>query len=110
MKAAFALISLLTLAFHALGQNAQANLTAKAGLDQQLNAQLPLNRSFRDEHGAATLLADYFGAKPVILVLAYYECPNMCTPGPERAFTERTGFKVRGWERISNHRSQHRST
>jgi protein SCO1 len=79
MKAAFALISLLTLAFHALGQNAQANLTAKAGLDQQLNAQLPLNRSFRDEHGAVTLLADYFGAKPVILVLAYYECPNMCT-------------------------------
>lgn len=24
-------------------------------------------------------LGNYFGAKPVILVLAYYECPNMCT-------------------------------
>ncbi len=79
MKAAFSLICLLALASHALGQNAQANLTAKSGLDQQLDAQLPLNLAFRDEHGAATLLADYFGAKPVILVLAYYECPNMCT-------------------------------
>jgi protein SCO1 len=79
MKAAFALICLLLLLSHALGQNAQAKLTAKAGLEQKLNAQLPLNLSFHDEHGAAVLLADYFGSKPVILVLAYYECPNMCT-------------------------------
>ena len=79
MKAAFSLICLLALASHALGQNAQASLTAKSGLDQQLNAQLPLNLAFRDEHGTATPLADYFGAKPVILVLAYYECPNMCS-------------------------------
>jgi protein SCO1/2 len=79
MKAAFALICLLSLLLRAPGQNTQANLTAKAGLDQQLNAQLPLNLAFCDEHGAATLLADYFGSKPVILVLAYYECPNMCT-------------------------------
>jgi protein SCO1 len=79
MKTVFALICLLSLLCHAGGQNTQANLTAKAGLDQQLNAQLPLNLEFHDEHGAAALLADYFGAKPVILVLAYYECPNMCT-------------------------------
>jgi protein SCO1/2 len=79
MKAAFAVVCLLAFLSHALGQNAQANLTAKAGLDQQLNAQLPLNLAFRDEQGATALLADYFGSTPVILVLAYYECPNMCT-------------------------------
>jgi protein SCO1 len=79
MKAALTLICLLSLLSHALGQNAQANLTAKVGLDQQRNSQLPLNLTFHDEHGAAALLADYFGSKPVILVLAYYECPNMCT-------------------------------
>jgi protein SCO1 len=79
MKAALTLICLLSLLSRAPGQNAQANLAAKVGLDQQLNAQLPLNLTFHDEHGVAVLLADYFGSKPVILVLAYYECPNMCT-------------------------------
>jgi protein SCO1/2 len=24
-------------------------------------------------------LGDYFGKRPVILVLAYYECPMLCT-------------------------------
>jgi protein SCO1 len=79
MKAALTLVYLLALLSDAPGQNAQANLTAKTGLDQRLNAQLPLNVAFHDEHGATALLADYFGSKPVILVLAYYECPNMCT-------------------------------
>ena len=51
MKAALALICLLSLLSHAPGQNAQAQLTAKAGLDQQLNAQLPLNLAFHDEQG-----------------------------------------------------------
>jgi protein SCO1 len=79
MKIAFALICLLSLLGQARGQNAQANLSAKAGLDQKLNAQLPLNLAFHDEHGAGTPLAAYLGSKPAILVLAYYECPNMCT-------------------------------
>jgi protein SCO1/2 len=79
MKIAFTLICFLSLWWQAAGQNAQANLTSKVGLDQQLNAQLPLNLALHDERGAVTLLANYFGAKPVILVLAYYECPNMCT-------------------------------
>jgi protein SCO1 len=79
MKAVLALIFLLSFFFQARGQNAQANLTARAGLDQQLSAQLPLNLAFHDERGDTALLADYFGSKPVILVLAYYECPNMCT-------------------------------
>jgi protein SCO1/2 len=79
MKIAFTLICFLSLWWQAAGQNTQANLTSKVGLDQQLNAQLPLNLALHDERGAVTLLANYFGAKPVILVLAYYECPNMCT-------------------------------
>src|ERR1700759_2706265 len=79
MKAALTLICLLSLLSHAPGQNAQANLTKKVRPDQQLNPKFPLTLPFYDEHGAAVLLADYFGSKPVILVLAYYECPNMCT-------------------------------
>lgn len=49
------------------------------GIDQKLNAQVPLNLEFRDESGKAVMLRDYFGKKPVILSLAYYECPMLCT-------------------------------
>src|SRR4051812_32997537 len=35
---------------------------------------------FRDEAGQVAPLAQYFNhGKPVVLVLAYYECPNLCT-------------------------------
>jgi protein SCO1/2 len=61
------------------GQNAQGVLLAKVGVDQKLNAQVPLNLVFRDESGQSVRLGSYFGTKPVILVLAYYECPNLCT-------------------------------
>jgi protein SCO1/2 len=67
------------LAAAARGQNPQSDLSAKAGLDQKLNAQAPLDLPFRDENGRAARLGDYFGQRPVILVLAYYQCPNLCT-------------------------------
>ena len=34
---------------------------------------------FRDEAGNEVRLGQYFGQKPVVLVLAYYECPMLCT-------------------------------
>jgi protein SCO1/2 len=49
------------------------------GLDQKLNEPLPLSLAFRDEQGRDVRLGDYFGKRPVILVLAYYECPMLCT-------------------------------
>jgi protein SCO1/2 len=79
VKTVFIVLCFLAIMSRAPAQNPQAALTAKAGLDQKLNAQVPLNLTFRDEHGTAVLLGDYFETKPVILVLAYYECPNMCT-------------------------------
>jgi protein SCO1/2 len=47
--------------------------------DQRLNAQVPLDAPFVDENGRPVHLGDYFGRKPVILVLAYYRCPMLCT-------------------------------
>src|SRR5262249_3878233 len=47
--------------------------------DQKLNAKIPLTAEFNDETGKPVQLADYFGKKPVILVLAYYQCPRLCT-------------------------------
>jgi protein SCO1 len=49
------------------------------GLDQKLNEPLPLTLKFKDEQGREVALGDYFGRRPVILVLAYYECPMLCT-------------------------------
>jgi protein SCO1/2 len=47
---------------------------------QQLNHQLPLDAAFKDEHGRAVQLAEYFGGpKPVILAFVYYSCPMLCT-------------------------------
>src|SRR6516164_2419848 len=49
------------------------------GIDQKLNQQVPLDLPFRDEAGRTIRLGDYFGSKPVILSLVYYECPMLCT-------------------------------
>ncbi len=43
-----------------------------------LNAAVPLDLEFHDESGQAVRLADYFHGKPVILALAYYQCPMLC--------------------------------
>jgi protein SCO1/2 len=47
--------------------------------EQKLDTQVPLNLAFRDESGKAVHLADYFGRKPVVLILAYYRCPMLCS-------------------------------
>jgi len=47
--------------------------------EQRLGAQVPHDLRFRDEAGQSVRLGDYFGQKPVILTLAYYRCPNLCT-------------------------------
>lgn len=47
-------------------------------IQQKLNAQLPLNLVFRDETGKTVHLGDYFGTKPVILSLVYYQCKILC--------------------------------
>jgi protein SCO1/2 len=48
------------------------------GIDQKLDAQLPLDLMFKDESGAPVRLGDYFGKRPVILSLVYYNCPMLC--------------------------------
>jgi protein SCO1/2 len=48
-------------------------------LDQRLNQQVPLDLQFRDESGRELPLSSYFGRRPVILALVYYQCPMLCT-------------------------------
>jgi protein SCO1/2 len=49
------------------------------GVDQKPDSQVPLDTPFVDEAGKDVTLAQYFGPRPVILILAYYECPMLCT-------------------------------
>lgn len=55
-------------------------LLEKIDIEQNLEAQLPLDLPFKDETGAEVRLGDYFdGERPAILALVYYECPMLCT-------------------------------
>ncbi len=49
------------------------------GIDQKLNAALPLDTVFRDESGASVRLGSYFGKRPVLLVPVYFRCPMLCS-------------------------------
>jgi protein SCO1/2 len=48
------------------------------GIDQRLNAQVPLDLVFRDEKGQNVPLQSLFAGRPVILTLVYYRCPGLC--------------------------------
>ena len=48
-------------------------------IEQKLNSQLPLDALFTDETGKSAPLGAYFGKRPVILALVYYDCPMLCT-------------------------------
>jgi protein SCO1/2 len=48
------------------------------GIEQHLDAQVPPDLTFRDEAGNTVKLGDYFGHKPLILNLVYYNCTMLC--------------------------------
>jgi protein SCO1/2 len=49
------------------------------GIDQRLGERIPLDLAFRDQDGRPVTLTRYFRDRAVILSLAYYECPMLCT-------------------------------
>lgn len=49
------------------------------GIAQRLNEQLPLGLTFTDDQGKQVQLASYFGKRPAILALVYYQCPMLCS-------------------------------
>jgi protein SCO1/2 len=48
------------------------------GFDQKLGEAIPLDLVFRDEAGQSVHLARYFGKRPVVLSLVYFNCPMLC--------------------------------
>jgi len=57
----------------------QPGLLSKIRIDQKLDAQVPADLAFVDEQGRPVTLGQYFGKRPLILALVYYECPMLCT-------------------------------
>ena len=55
------------------------NSDSNIGIDQKLDAQIPLDLDFTDETGKKVKMGDYFGHKPVVLALPFYRCAGMCT-------------------------------
>jgi protein SCO1 len=47
-------------------------------IEQHLDTQIPPDLVFRDDTGATVKLGDYFGRKPMILNLVYYNCTMLC--------------------------------
>ena len=52
---------------------------SRVTIEQRLNTQLPLDAPFRDDNGETKPLGAFFGKRPVVLALVYYECPMLCT-------------------------------
>ena len=50
----------------------------EVGIEQNLNQQIPPDLSVRDETGKTVRLGDYFGKRPLILNLVYFQCPMLC--------------------------------
>lgn len=56
-----------------------SQLLKKAGVDQKLNALVPLDIKFKDSTGATVEFGKYFQpGKPVVLALVYYGCKMLC--------------------------------
>ena len=60
-------------------QIATPAILSKVGITQNLNAQIPPDLTFRDESGNSVRIGEFFGKKPIVLSLVYFDCPALCT-------------------------------
>ncbi len=84
-----AIVAMLALAASAVGQGMSQGMMSPpatmrppglkdVGIQQNLNTQIPADLTFHDENGKTVKLGDYFGKKPMILSLVYYQCTMLC--------------------------------
>lgn len=72
-----ALLAVLPSAARAQGA-LPVNPTDGLYFEQKLGVQVPLDLPFKDENGKDVKLGDYFGQRPVILMLVFYQCQSSC--------------------------------
>jgi protein SCO1 len=88
ISSAYVLLALALLATSATAQmnngvmsppaNTKPPRLENVGIEQHLDAQVPPDLTFRDDTGKTVKLGDYFGRKPLILNLVYYNCTMLC--------------------------------
>ena len=55
-------------------------MPARAGWEPRIGERAPLEVALRDEDGRPARLGDYLSpGRPVLLVMAYYDCPMLCS-------------------------------
>ena len=76
---------------------APADLANRVGIEQNLEAKVPSNLTFKDESGKTVKLGDYFGKKPVLITMLQLTCDQVCSAqfgAMETAFKDSAfGFK-----------------
>lgn len=63
----------------AQAQNRPLGPLGEVDFEQKLDAAIPLDLPFRDETGRPVRLGDYFGDRPVVLSLVYFDCSMLCS-------------------------------
>ncbi|MFY9910531.1 MAG: SCO family protein [Candidatus Sulfotelmatobacter sp.] len=58
--------------------NERPPLLQNVGIEQHLDSQIPPDLTFVDDTGKTVKLGDYFGRKPLILNLVYFNCTMLC--------------------------------
>ena len=94
-----------------MGATAQSTpaFLKKAGINQNLSQQLPLNDRFVDSSGTEVPLATYFQQRPVVMALVYYKCRMLCPQvlsGMAKTLRE---VALHAGQGLRRRRGQHRS-
>ncbi len=72
------LIPALMFTIHARSADPAPDILGQVNFAQKLDGQIPLDAVFRDSNGQSVQLGRYLGTRPAILVLGYFNCPNLC--------------------------------
>lgn len=91
MSGACAAIVYASLSSQDMSRVTPNDLPTDVTIDPQLNAQVPLDITLRDEMGDPVQLKEMLNGKPIILTLVYFQCPMLCNmtrDGQVRALTE----------------------
>ncbi|WP_435007010.1 SCO family protein [Tundrisphaera lichenicola] len=65
--------------FGTLARAQPGGVLKDVAFDQHLDTQIPLTLPFKDGEGRDVQLSDYFGKRPVFLVMGYKNCPLLCS-------------------------------
>jgi protein SCO1/2 len=78
LASTFAFSQAMTTGIMSPPANARPPHLQNVGIEQKLDAQVPANLAFTDDTGRPVHLGDYYGKKPLILNLVYYNCTMLC--------------------------------